>query len=46
MKRKSLWNKKTRLVIVESNEIGILSYTPIWITPCNLPPKKRLVPRS
>ncbi len=30
---KKLWNKKTKLVIVRGDDIGVATYTPMFITP-------------
>lgn len=27
------WNKRTQLVVISNNEMSIMSFTPIWITP-------------
>ena len=37
--KKRLWNKKTKLVIVQSGDIGIATYTPVFITP--IPKEKK-----
>lgn len=40
---KKLWNKKTKLVMVGREDIGVAAYTPIFITPL---PKSKWPKRS